>query len=49
VATYANPGGITYRELDVTLKTGKEVAMWANAGLKVWNKTAGLIVDITLS
>lgn len=48
VATYANPGGIHYRELDVTLKTGKEIAVWANCGVKVWNKTATMIVDITI-
>lgn len=48
VATYANPGGITYRELEVSLKTGREIAVWANAGLKVWNKIAATIVDITI-
>jgi len=49
LATYANPNGITYRELDVSLKTGKEIAVWANCGLKVWNKIASTIIDITIA
>jgi hypothetical protein len=49
LVTYANPGGIQYREIDVTLKTGKEVLVWGYAGLKVWNKIAATIIDITLA
>lgn len=49
VATFAMPGGIHYEEKSVTLKTGKEIAVWANIGLKVWATTATLVVDITLA
>ena len=47
--TYAAPGGIHYTEKEVTAKTGKEIAVWANIGAKVWTPKAGLTVDITLA
>ena len=47
-ATYAAPRGIQYDEKKVTLKTGREVSVWANIGAKVWTPKAALIVDITL-
>lgn len=47
-ATYAAPRGIQYDEKGVTLKTGKEIACWANIGAKVWAPTAALTVDITI-
>jgi hypothetical protein len=49
IATYAAPRGIQYEEKQVTLKTGKEVAVYANIGFKLWTPKAALIVDITLA
>ena len=49
MATYAAPRGAQYVEKDVTLLTGKEIAMWANIGAKVWTPTAALLVNITLA
>jgi len=49
IATYAAPRGIQYDEKKVTAKTGREIAVWANIGAKVWAQKAALLVDITLS
>ena len=49
VATYAAPRGIQYDEKKVTQKTGREIAVWANIGAKVWTPKANLLVDITLA
>ena len=49
VATYAAPRGIQYDEKKVTAKTGREIAVWANIGAKLWTPKAALIVDITLA
>lgn len=49
LVTFAMPGGVQYEEKSVSAKTGKEVVVWGNVGLKVWNKIAGFIVDITLA
>ena len=48
VATYAAPRGIQYDEKKITQVTGREVAVWANIGAKVWTPKAALLVDITL-
>jgi hypothetical protein len=48
VATYAAPRGIQYDEKKVTQKTGREIAVWANIGAKVWAPKAALLVDITI-
>lgn len=48
VATYAAPRGIQYDEKKVTLKTGREISVWANIGAKVWTPKANLLVDITI-
>jgi len=47
-ATYAAPKGIQYDEKKVTLKTGREISVWANIGAKVWTQKANLLVAITL-
>lgn len=49
VATYAAPRGIQYDEKKVTLKTGREIAVWANIGAKCWYQKTALLVDITLA
>lgn len=49
VATYAAPRGIQYEEKGVTLKTGKELAVYGYVGFKLWTPKAALIVDITLA
>lgn len=49
VATYAAPRGIQIDEKPVTLKTGREISVWANIGAKVWTPKAALLVDITLA
>lgn len=49
VATYAMPGGVSVDEKKVTLKTGRELSVWANIGAKLWTPKASLIVDITLA
>jgi hypothetical protein len=49
VATYASPRGIRYEEKGVSGKTGKEIAVVALVGAKVWAPKAALIVDITLA
>lgn len=49
VATYAQPRGVTYEEKGVTGKTGKEIAVSANVGFKLWTQMASLCVDITLA
>lgn len=49
VATYASPRGMQYEEKSVTLKTGKEIAVYALIGFKLWAQNAGLVVDITIA
>jgi len=49
VHTYALPKGVQYDEKKVTLKTGKEISVWANVGAKVWTQKANLLVLITLA
>lgn len=48
-AVYAAPRGIQYDEKKVTLKTGREISVWANIGAKVWTPLANLLVDITIA
>lgn len=48
IATYASPRGVEYVEKDVTGMTGKEIAISALLGFKLWTNKAALIVDITL-
>lgn len=47
-AVYAAPRSIQMDEKKVTLKTGREVSVWANIGAVVWTHKANLLVDITL-
>ena len=49
VSTYATPRGINYEEKAVTLKTGKEIAVYAVIGFKLWAPKASLVVSITLA
>ena len=49
VHCYAAPRSIQYDEKKVTAKTGRELAVWANIGAKVWTQKANLLVDITLA
>ncbi|MCK6462875.1 MAG: hypothetical protein L6Q29_03615 [Candidatus Pacebacteria bacterium] len=49
VSTYASPRGLDIMEKEVTGKTGKEIAVAAQVGFKLWTQKAGLIVDITLA
>jgi hypothetical protein len=48
-AHYASPRGIRYEEKGVSGKTGKEIAVVALVGAKVWAPKADLLVDITLA
>lgn len=49
ISTYAAPQGITYEELLVTGKTGKEVRTYGYCGFKQWATKATLTVDITIA
>src|SRR3990167_9724688 len=49
VATFAMPGGINVDEKKVTLKTGRELSVWADIGGKLWAPFTDLIVEITLA
>jgi len=49
VATYASPRGMQYEEKAVSLKTGKEIVVFALVGFKLWSQKTSLIVDITLA
>lgn len=49
IATYASPRGVSYEEKGVTGKTGKELAVSALIGAKVWSPKSDLFVDITLA
>lgn len=49
VATYASPRGMNFEEKPVTLKTGKEIVVYALVGFKLWAQKTGLVVDITLA
>lgn len=49
VATYASPRGMQYEEKSVSLKTGKEIVVFALIGFKLWEQKKALFVDITLS
>src|SRR3990167_1398114 len=48
VATFAMPGGINVDEKKVTLKTGRELSVWADIGGKLWTPFTDLIVEITI-
>lgn len=49
MSTYASPRGLTVEEKSVTGKFGKEIAVHALVGHKLWAQKAGLVVDITLA
>ena len=49
VHTYAAPKGVQYEEKKVTLKTGREIVIWANYGAAVWTQKANLLVAVTLA
>lgn len=49
VSTYASPRGIRYEEKAVSGKTGKEIAVVALVGFKLWATRTDLVVDITLA
>lgn len=49
VSTYAIPRGITYEEISVAGRTGKEVRAYGVFGFKLWTQKAGLVVDITVT
>lgn len=49
ISTYATPRGMRYYEKEVSGKTGKEIAVVALLGFKLWTQKASLIVDITLA
>lgn len=49
VATYAAPRGINIEEKGVTLKTGKEIAVYGYIGFKLWTQNASLVVDVTIA
>ena len=48
-AVFAAPRGVQMDEKKVTLKTGREVSVWANIGAAVWTPKANLLVDITIT
>ena len=48
-AVYAAPRGVQMDEKKVSLKTGREIAVWANIGAAVWTPKADLLVDVTLT
>ena len=48
-AVFLNPQGIQYEEKKVTLKTGKEVAVFNNYAAGIWNNDTALFVDILLA
>lgn len=49
LATYAIPRDVTYEEISVSGKTGKEIRSYGLFGFKLWTQVAGLVVDITLA
>jgi hypothetical protein len=49
LATYAEPQGITYEEISVSGKTGKECRSYGLFGWKLWAQNQSLIIDITLA
>lgn len=49
LATYATPRDVTYEEIAVSGKTGRECRSYGLFGFKLWTQNAGLIVDITLA
>lgn len=49
MATYASPRGLQVEEKQVSGKFGKEIAVHALIGAKLWDTKANLIVDITLA
>ena len=48
-AVYCTPRSVQMDEKKVTLKTGREVSVWANIGAGVWTPKANLLVDITIT
>lgn len=49
VATYATPRSVEIMEKEVSGKTGKELAIATQIGVKVWAQKAPLLVDILLA
>lgn len=49
VSTYAQPRGFDMMEKEVSGKTGRELAVAAQIGFKLWAQKAGLVIDITLA
>lgn len=49
LATYAEPRGVTYEEISVSGKTGKECRSYGLWGWKLWQQNLSLIIDITLA
>ena len=47
-AVMLNPRGVQYDEKKVTLKTGREVAVFSNVGAGIWTNLRDLLVDITI-
>jgi hypothetical protein len=48
-ATLGMGDGAKYDEKKVTAKTGREIVLWCNYGMAVWNPKASLLVKITLA
>ena len=48
-ATYAAPHGIGGHDIEVSGKTGREIAVWGFCGFKLWKSKEDLVVDITLA
>lgn len=49
LAVMANPGGFTYEEKPVSLKTGKEIVAYGYVGARVWAPHQTYFVNITLA
>ena len=48
-STFAFPREVMYEEKEVSLKTGKEIAVYGYIGHKLWEETSDLIVDVVLT
>lgn len=49
IATYLSPRGVQMEEKMVTLKTGREIAVYGNVGAGIWATHTDLLIDITLA
>lgn len=49
LGVFATPGGFSYEEKSITLKTGKEVVAYGYVGAKIWAPHLPLFVDITIA